>query len=48
MSLELNDDVDLLANLIHRGGIITEHKINNNADLLETLKSQNFKMIKTY
>lgn len=31
-----------------RGGIITEHKINNNADLLETLKSQNFKMIKTY
>lgn len=24
MSLELNDDVDLLANLIHRGGIITD------------------------
>lgn len=31
-----------------KGGIITNHKINNNADLLETLKSQDFKMIKTY
>lgn len=31
-----------------KGGIITTHKINNNADLLETLKSQDFKMIKSY
>lgn len=31
-----------------RGGIITQHKINNNVDLLDTLKSMNFEMIKTY
>lgn len=31
-----------------RGGIITNHKIKNNADLLETLKSMDFKMIKNY
>lgn len=31
-----------------RGGIITDHKITNNAELLETLKSMNFKMIKNY
>lgn len=33
---------------IGRGGIITEEKITNNADLLRVLKSQNFEMIKTY
>ena len=31
-----------------RGGIITEHKISNNKELIETLKSQDFKMIQTY
>lgn len=31
-----------------RGGIITDHKIKNNADLLDALKSMNFKMIKNY
>lgn len=31
-----------------KGGIITEKPIKNNADLLETLKSMKFKMIKTY
>ena len=31
-----------------RGGIITEKPIKNNADLLETLKSMDFEMIKTY
>ena len=31
-----------------RGGIITEKPIKNNADLLETLKSKDFKVIKTY
>ena len=33
---------------IGRGGIITEEKITNNADLLRVLRSQNFEMIKTY
>lgn len=31
-----------------RGGIITEEPIRNNDDLLKTLKSMNFEMIKTY
>lgn len=31
-----------------RGGIITQKPIKNNADLLDTLKSMDFKMIKTY
>ena len=31
-----------------RGGIITEKPIKNNADLLATLKSMDFEMIKTY
>ena len=31
-----------------RGGIITTHKITTNAELVETLKAQDFKMIKTY
>lgn len=31
-----------------RGGIITDKKINNNADLLALLKAQDFKMIKEY
>lgn len=31
-----------------RGGIITDHKITNNEQLLETLKSMNFEMIKNY
>ena len=31
-----------------RGGIITEKPIRNNADLLDTLKSMDFEMIKTY
>lgn len=35
-------------NQLAKGGIITEKPIRNNADLLETLKSMDFKMIKTY
>lgn len=31
-----------------RGGIITDRQIKNNSDLLEVLRKQNFKMIKTY
>lgn len=31
-----------------RGGIITDTPIKNNADLLETLRKQKFKMIQTY
>ena len=31
-----------------RGGIITKKPINNNADLLDMLKSMDFEMIKTY
>ena len=31
-----------------RGGIITDKPIKNNADLLATLKSMDFEMIKTY
>lgn len=31
-----------------RGGIITKKPIRNNADLLETLKSMDFEMIRTY
>ena len=31
-----------------RGGIITERKIKDNADLVEMLKSQDFELIKTY
>jgi hypothetical protein len=40
-------DFHVLKNLA-RGGIITDHPIRNNAELLETLKSQNFKMIQNY
>ena len=31
-----------------KGGIITTKKIKNNADLLDTLKAQDFKMIQNY
>ena len=31
-----------------RGGIITNQKINNNVDLLNVLKSQNYELIRTY
>lgn len=31
-----------------KGGIITDHKINNNSDLLETLRSMDFRMIQNY
>ena len=40
-------DFHVLKNLA-KGGIITDHRIRNNAELLETLRSMNFKMIKNY
>jgi predicted metal-dependent phosphoesterase TrpH len=40
-------DFHVLGNLA-RGGIITEKPIRNNDDLLDTLRAQNFEMIKTY
>lgn len=40
-------DFHVIKNLA-RGGIITNHKIKNNSDLLQTLKSQDFKMIQNY
>ena len=42
-----NGKTDVLKNLA-RGGIITNHKIKNNSDLLQTLQSQDFKMIQNY
>lgn len=40
-------DFHVLRNLA-RGGIITDHKITNNTQLLETLRSMNFEMIQNY
>lgn len=40
-------DFHVVKNLA-RGGIITDYKIKTNADLLDALKSMNFKMIKNY
>lgn len=40
-------DFHVIKNLA-RGGITTNHKIKNNSDLLQTLKSQDFKMIQNY